>query len=157
MIAPCNLQDVDLQGAIICGANLKEADLRKANLQDVDLQGAILCEASLKKANLKDADLCGAILQDANLREAILQGANLEGAKGILSFTLGQHLGFAYIYNKVCWMQIGCEHYSVTEWLEKYKEIGERNKYKEEPIKIYGIQIKAIAEMAKILDNKEGK
>ncbi|EGJ0610637.1 pentapeptide repeat-containing protein, partial [Salmonella enterica] len=42
--------------ANLCGANLRDADLRDANL----------CGANLRDADLRDADLCGANLRDAD-------------------------------------------------------------------------------------------
>ena len=85
-----NLRDADLCGADLrvanlCGADLRDADLRGANLRDADLRDADLCGANLRDANLRDADLCGADLRVANLcgadlRDADLRGANLRDA-----------------------------------------------------------------------------
>lgn len=80
-----NLAQIDLKGAQLWGANLKEADLtgaclKEANLAGANLQGAILTEAHLQEADLTDADLQNANLMGANLQKAILKDANLLGA-----------------------------------------------------------------------------
>jgi uncharacterized protein YjbI with pentapeptide repeats len=61
---------------IVQGAQLKNADLRRASAQR-----AFLVKADLRNALLTDADLRGAQLQGADLSEAQLQGANLSGAQ----------------------------------------------------------------------------
>ena len=67
--------------AILCHAQLREADLRGANLQEADLGWANLQEAELIGANLQEAELIGANLQEANLHRANLQEAYLGEAK----------------------------------------------------------------------------
>ncbi|NCR52267.1 MAG: pentapeptide repeat-containing protein [Microcystis aeruginosa L211-07] len=54
---------------------IREGTIDKTTLQQVDLSGAIL-----RGANLRGADLSGAFLSDANLRGADLSGAILSGA-----------------------------------------------------------------------------
>ena len=73
-----NLRDANLRCANLCGANLRGAVLCDANLCDAvlcgaDLYGAVLCGANLRDANLRDADLSGANLRDADLPAIILQ------------------------------------------------------------------------------------
>ena len=85
-----NLREADLSGAYLRGAilrraNLFEAILREAYLREADLSGANLRGAKLRGAtlfvaNLHEADLSGAILSGANLFEADLSGAILSGA-----------------------------------------------------------------------------
>ncbi len=105
-----NLSYVDIRGANLCGANLKNFDLGQsilyranlidANLQNANLNGAVLSAANLNGANLAWANLTGAILNAANLygtnlnhadlrcanlflanlQQANLSGANLDGA-----------------------------------------------------------------------------
>jgi hypothetical protein len=76
----------ELNGAVLCGANLINADLSRAklinaNLLDADLGGANLINADLSYANLRDANLrAWADLSGANLAWASLAGANLTGA-----------------------------------------------------------------------------
>ena len=89
------LNNVDLEGANLKGADLTLTDLKNANLEGVKLQraklkGVRLQEANLQSANLQKADLGGTELQGANLQNANLQkaelrrtkleGANLQGA-----------------------------------------------------------------------------
>lgn len=76
---------IDLCGANLCGANLRDtdlywADLRGANLRGADLYWANLRDADLCGADLRDANLCGADLRDTDLYRADLRGANLRGA-----------------------------------------------------------------------------
>lgn len=83
---------VDLSGADLYGANLREvdlsdADLRKANLYGVDFDRADLRRADFSEANLREANLWGADLRWANLtgadlRWADIYDANLYGVKG---------------------------------------------------------------------------
>ena len=101
-----DLSQADLRGANLCGADLKDA-----NLRGVDLRGAILCGADLKDAdlygadlrgaNLCGADLRGANLMDAYLSEADLKYANLYGAKNnypIACPEKGSFIGFKKAY-----------------------------------------------------------
>ena len=60
-----DLCGADLRNANLRGANLFGADLRNANLFGADLCGANLCGAYLRNANLCGANLCGAYLCDA--------------------------------------------------------------------------------------------
>lgn len=64
---------VDLSGANLCGANLREADLSGANLIYASLH-----DANLGGADLSGADLRGADLSEANLCDVDLRGANLD-------------------------------------------------------------------------------
>jgi Pentapeptide repeats (8 copies) len=80
-----NLNEADLRGANLGGANLRranlsEADLRRAKLGGANLRGANLDRADLFDANLQEADLRDANLGGANLDAANLSGANLGGA-----------------------------------------------------------------------------
>ena len=75
-----NLQYVNLQGANLEGVNLQGANLEGVNLQYVNLQGANLEGVNLRNADLRNASLQGADLRNANLEGVNLQGANLEGA-----------------------------------------------------------------------------
>ena len=73
--------DNDLTGkrAVLCGADLRGADLRDAILINADLRGAILINADLRGANLNDADLSNVALSGADLCGADLSGADLRG------------------------------------------------------------------------------
>ena len=79
-----DLRDANLRGADLCGADLRDANLRGADLCGADLCGADLRGADLRDANLRGADLCG-----ANLR-----GADLRGAKNIDSITWSIYTAF---------------------------------------------------------------
>jgi pentapeptide repeat protein len=65
---------IDLQNAILSGANLKHAILSGANLSDADLSSAFLDEADLSGAYFYGTVFTGAYLRQANLTDAILTG-----------------------------------------------------------------------------------
>jgi hypothetical protein len=111
-----------LVGADLAGANLIGANLNKANLRGVDLRGA-----DLFRANLTGADLYN----------AALYGANLSYCKGIVTFQYYQHFAFGYKYDDKLRVKIGCMDLSISEWVEKWKRIGERERYSEIEIKSY--------------------
>lgn len=67
---------VDLQAAILDGA-----DLRNAKMSGADLRHATLTGADLRGADLSHADLTNADLTNADFRGAELTGTKLEGAK----------------------------------------------------------------------------
>jgi hypothetical protein len=74
------------------------ADFREANLEDANLEGAMMFDANLKGANLRHADLywailVGANLSHANLEGAVLRGANLERAKCVGANLSNANLG----------------------------------------------------------------
>jgi hypothetical protein len=80
------LKEADLMGADLRGANLQGADLQGANLRKANLKGALLFRADLRKADLQaailwGADLNGANLECANCHKANLTMANFKGAK----------------------------------------------------------------------------
>jgi uncharacterized protein YjbI with pentapeptide repeats len=80
----------DLSGAELSEANLRRANLhrtdltganlRRTNLSGADLRRAYLGKANLSEANLSKADLTSADLSEANLRRAHLGEANLRRA-----------------------------------------------------------------------------
>eukprot|EP00964_Phaeocystis_antarctica_P074122 scaffold45527_cov56-Phaeocystis_antarctica.AAC.3 len=76
-----NLWQAELQGAILRGAQLQRAMLMVARLQGADLCGAQLLGVCLQGAHLQGANLFRAHLQGANLCEAQLQGAVLARAQ----------------------------------------------------------------------------
>jgi uncharacterized protein YjbI with pentapeptide repeats len=81
-----HFREANLQGAILTGANLQEADLVEANLQGVFLVETNLQDAFLNGANLQgavpgNANFQGARLNEANLQEAGISGANFQGAR----------------------------------------------------------------------------
>ena len=78
-LSGADLSDADLRRADLSGANLRRADLRRA-----DLSGANLSGADLRRADLSDADLSDADLSGANLRRANLSDADLSGSHGLL-------------------------------------------------------------------------
>lgn len=77
-----NLQKAKLRDFEFPRINLREADLRGANLQGADLRGVTLTNANLSGilTNLEEADLRGATLPNACLKGTNLRGADLGGA-----------------------------------------------------------------------------
>lgn len=80
-----NLSGADLRQANLWKADLSDADLREANLSGTSLMGATLHRAHLAGADLfvahlMGADLSAADLHRAHLNEADLREANLSGA-----------------------------------------------------------------------------
>lgn len=73
------LEDINLVGADLNGANLIDAELSAADLRNANLGGAKLTRANLRSVNLQGANLSGANLDHAHLHEANLKGANLSG------------------------------------------------------------------------------
>ena len=71
---------LDLEGAILCGMPLKDAQLQGARLCSAQLQGANLRHAQLQGADLRRAQLQGASLWKAQLQGALLYEAQLQGA-----------------------------------------------------------------------------
>jgi len=125
-----------LDGTIREFITLIRADLRGADLRGADLSGADLREADLYEADFRGADLRGADFRGANLKEVNLEGADLTNCKGIISFTGGKHFAFAFKYNDIKYVKIGCITRSVDEWLES-KEVAIKEGYLSENIKRY--------------------
>ena len=73
-------EDVDLSGANLSGAKLRNADLSGADLSRAYLTGVDLTGVDLSKADLSAATLSGANLSKADLIEADLSAANLSRA-----------------------------------------------------------------------------
>jgi uncharacterized protein YjbI with pentapeptide repeats len=71
--------------AILSGADLREANLRKADLTLAVLHNANLSGARLFRADLHMVDLGGVTLRNARLQEA-----NLRGARGVTNEQLQQ-------------------------------------------------------------------
>jgi uncharacterized protein YjbI with pentapeptide repeats len=71
---------LDLSYVDMRGVNLDNANLERAILYKVNLTGASLNQANLHKAVLTAANLTGTSLREANLQQAIMGAANLTGA-----------------------------------------------------------------------------
>ena len=74
-----NLRDANLRGAELAGADLRRANLCDASLVGADLTGANLFSASLVGADLTDANLAGARLRNAVLDSTSWSGLRLNG------------------------------------------------------------------------------
>lgn len=71
---------IDLTGAQLAGAALRNLDFSKANLTRTDLSGASLEKCNLRGATLKETDFRGAHLQGAKFRRALFEATDLRGA-----------------------------------------------------------------------------
>ena len=69
------LDYADLREANLAGADLRGASLTFATLYETDLSGAALVRANLAKTNAKRANLCWANLSDARLHDTYISGA----------------------------------------------------------------------------------
>lgn len=90
---------VELEQALLAGADLKGVDLRGCSLKGADLQGADLQGALLDGADLWGADLTGANLTMASLRGASLRGSDLTGAQLVKADLEGASLHRALLVN----------------------------------------------------------
>ena len=115
-------------------------DLYGANLRNVNLRSAYLNGADLRKADLYGANLTGADLTGANLT-----GATLTHCKGILSFTGEKHLIVYFKYNDKYYAKIGCRTKTIEDWLVKFDEVGIKEGYGVETIKLYGEILKVFS------------
>ena len=94
------LEDVQLQGAFLDGAQLQGA-----SLENVQLQGATLDGAQLQGALFKDVRLKGAALKKVRLQGAIFDGVQLQGADLadiVLSSALLSHVWVWHAANADC-------------------------------------------------------
>src|SRR5258707_5162000 len=89
------LAEVYLQSADLKGAHLEKADLHLAHLEGAHLTGAHLESAFLYYTFLMRADLSDAHLEQSDLREAHLEVANLDGANLEGAILSNAHLGGA--------------------------------------------------------------
>ena len=88
LLCGADLHEADLQDTDFCGADLSRANLFKANLSHSNLNSALLvetnlnesvfCNSNLNKADLSRASLIRANFSGANLVEADLRRANLQ-------------------------------------------------------------------------------
>ena len=76
-----NLSDAILQGADLSGATLTQTDLSGADLSGADMSDAELWRTDLRDAVIRSADLSDAILWRADLRRADLTSADLSGTR----------------------------------------------------------------------------
>ena len=79
--ADAEVKPTKLQGSILWGANLSNADFRWTNLTDSYLQRCNLTGATLSFADLSEADLRWARLAEADFSHAVLNSACLTGAR----------------------------------------------------------------------------
>ena len=132
------LYNANLYNANLSYANLSYANLVNANLVNANLRYANLVNANLSYANLYNADLRYANLVNANLSYANLYNADLRYAKGILSFIGEKDLLVYFKYNNIYYFKIGCITRTLDYWKENFKEIGIKQNYDSETIKLYG-------------------
>lgn len=103
-LAGADLRDLDFRYANLVNVNLAGANARKVNLavadaRNVNLTGADARHANLEGAALLNAHLAGANLAGANLATAHLAGANLTGANLIAADLAAADLTAANLEN----------------------------------------------------------
>lgn len=79
-LGTANLAGANLEGAILCDADLAEANLSAANLESANLREASLYQANLSGANLRNTNWEHASLEDAILTRVDLSKANMNRA-----------------------------------------------------------------------------
>jgi uncharacterized protein YjbI with pentapeptide repeats len=94
-----NLNDADLQRALLVSSELGYTQLQDANLAGADLTAANLYHTNLNGAHLENAILGSAQLRQTKLNGAHLEGANLNQAKISGAELTDAHLEGAYLQN----------------------------------------------------------
>lgn len=138
-----DLRGIDLNGALLKKANLKDTNLEGADLRRVRLFDADLWKANLRGVNLSEAILWGAFLRETDFRRADLKGALLEGAHFLNTDLRGADL-------------TGAKVYAISAWnikTDKLTEMGDLVISKEPPIKVSDIEVAQFMQM--ITDNKK--
>ena len=79
-LAKADLRYANLRGANLSRANLQGADLSRGNLQEANFSRGNLQEANLSRTTLLGANLSRADLREADISRADLQGASLQQA-----------------------------------------------------------------------------
>src|SRR3989442_6004516 len=156
-----NMAGVHLQGADLSEAHLKGAILQGAHLEGASLRGTHVEEANLFRAHLKDAYLRGAHLEKAKLRgarmegaylpEAHLQGADLrnaffDSASNLERITLNEAKHGCALLADVQW---GSVNLSVVNWLQ-IKILGDEFKVRQREI---SIPARTAREKSKLLED----
>jgi uncharacterized protein YjbI with pentapeptide repeats len=95
-----HLHRADMSQAKLAGANLSRADMSRAQLVGADLRGADLSEVDLSEAFMYDAVLTGASLRKSLLPGAQLNGANLRGTDFTGAILRGSDLPGANLLRK---------------------------------------------------------
>jgi hypothetical protein len=80
IMSEANFSDANLRGAVLRDAILSKANFTGARLSGAILERAVLTEANMSKADLRGSLRRGAVLAQANLSNADLSNAQLEGA-----------------------------------------------------------------------------
>ena len=137
-----DLSSANLSSADLSFADLSSADLSSADLSSADLSSANFRYANLRYANFRSANLRYANLSYADLRYANLRSADLSNCKGVLYFGLEKHFAIYFKYCKRYYLNIGCQCKTIEEWLETFKDVGNRQSYSNSEIEIYGSFIK---------------
>ncbi len=153
-----NLSHIDFSNSDLSGVDMSHSDLSNSDLSKTDLSGSDMSYSNLSMADLSDANLTSAVLSGANLHcadmssanlsEVKIDGANLREAefKGTL-LENGEHEHFCFRkhpakYHGNGLLTVGCFTYHISEWMEKFREIGKSHQYSEEEIEIYGNFVK---------------
>ena len=115
IMSRADLRHADMSDTKLCYVNIRGAYLYRANMRDANFRGASLFQADLYRADLRDADLFSANLSRADLSYTILTGANVVGL--FLDGLPSGHL--AFVPTPKGWqLTIGCWSGTTTELRE---------------------------------------
>ena len=95
----CNLEEFDISGVILSGANFVDSDLYKVNFNDSILQGTNFFNADVSEANLTRATLTHSTLEEADFSGANLSNADLSFSNLSNADFSGANLTDAILYN----------------------------------------------------------
>lgn len=124
------MQEANLEGALLDGANLIETSLRGASLKEASLFRTDMTYADLRGANLQKAHLVQTLLYNAEFYgttlRASLTGVGLIGAKDILAIgPIGSRGDITYAVNhsESIMIQCGCFWGTLEEWEDKCRRV----------------------------------
>ena len=113
-----SVDEIDLSGA-----NLVGADLSGAVLQNGNFSGAFLMNADLEGANFQNSNFKGATLSKANLRNTVFWGANFSGVNLSGSALSLEHAELLGASNQIIIDGIKIDDYSPEEYFETIETI----------------------------------
>jgi len=121
-----SVDEIDLSGA-----NLVGADLSGAVLQNGNFSGAFLMNADLEGANFQNSNFKGATLSKANLRNTVFWGANFSGVNLSGSALSLEHAELLGASNQIIIDGIKIDDYSPEEYFETIETFESEEDYED--------------------------